>query len=132
MLSSAGDAISLYLSDIAANLDYSVQQITFMEAEQDDIAGSYFSARRAFRGAALYAFQYDRVPKVPDSRHHTVTMHRYRDLLSGFKKLYGLGEKYIVVYCKLIHFVCMGILFVFQKTNLRKNFVKLGGFKKNN
>ena len=33
MLSSAGDAISLYLSDIAANLDYSVQQITFMEAE---------------------------------------------------------------------------------------------------
>ena len=62
MLSSAGDAISLYLSDIAANLDYSVQQITFMEAEQDDIAGSYFSARRAFRCAALYAFQYDRVP----------------------------------------------------------------------
>ena len=59
-------------------------------------------------------------------------MHRYRDLLSGFKKLYGLGEKYIVVYCKLIHFVCMGILFVFQKTNLRKNFVKLEGFKKNN
>ena len=54
MLSSAGDAISLYLSDIAANLDYSVQQITFMEAEQDDIAGSYFSARRAFRPPVRY------------------------------------------------------------------------------
>ena len=59
-------------------------------------------------------------------------MHRYRDLLSGFKKLYGLGEKYIVVYCKFIHFVYMGIFFGFLKTNLRKNFVKLEGFKKNN
>ena len=62
MLSSAGDAISLYLIDFAANMDYSVKQITGMEAEQDDIAGSYLSARRAFRGAELYGFQYDRVP----------------------------------------------------------------------
>ena len=59
MLSSAGDAISLYLSDIAANLDYSVQQITFMEAEQDDISGSNFSARHAFWGATFYSFQND-------------------------------------------------------------------------